>query len=105
MEKKYIIELSDLNVFFISVGIIMLALLLKWTQERKKRQHERALISSNMEIKDLNDQKEILMNKNLELTNTIGSLNDQLKRAKKGKPNYKSQKQNVSWPHGKNPIT
>ena len=88
MEKKYIIELSDLNVFLIAVGIIMLALLLKWTQERKKRQIVNETNDLIREILDLKDQKQILMDKNLKQAGTIGSLNDQLKQAKRNKQHY-----------------
>lgn len=88
MEKKYAIELSDLNVFFIAVGIILLFLALAAFKWHIKRKNNVKVLFLENEKQDLEDQRQILMDENLKLKNACASLSDQLKKAKKQKQHY-----------------
>lgn len=85
MEPKYIIELSDLNVFFLSLGGLMLGLFFAAFKWHLVRKHNRELNDLHMKISDLESQKRLLIKKNIDLENAAAALKHDLRQARRKK--------------------
>lgn len=85
MEPKYIIELSDLNVFFLSLGGLMLGFIMATLKWRLNKKQTAELNDLHMKISDLESQKRLLIKKNIDLENAAAALKYDLRQARRKK--------------------